>query len=107
MPSQSARVTEGRDPLKTWPRDRGSGPFGDLAERPRPLKTQLRRPKATSIWPVADPHSENLADGRAPLQLTLKPRSVKLIHHQELGNATLSGIHLDKRAQQGRPTRII
>ena len=56
---------------------------------------------------MADPHRGNLADGRIPLQLTLRPRSVKLIHHQELGNATLSGIHLDKRAQQGRPTRII
>jgi len=56
---------------------------------------------------MADPHHGNLADGRTPLQLTLKRRSVKLIHHQELGNATLSAIHLDKRAQQGRPTRII
>ena len=48
-----------------------------------------------------------LADGRTPFQLTLKPRSVKLIHHQELGNATLSDTHLDKQAQQGRPTRIV
>jgi len=56
---------------------------------------------------MADPHQGNLADGRILSQLTLKLRSVKLIHHQELGNATLSGIHLDKRAQQGRPIRII
>ena len=56
---------------------------------------------------MAYPHHENLADGRTSLQLTVKPRSVKLIHHQELGNATLSGIHLHKRAQQGRPIRII
>jgi len=56
---------------------------------------------------MADPHHGNLADGRTLLQLTLKPRSVKLIHHQEVGNATLSGIHLDKRAQQGNLIRII
>jgi len=56
---------------------------------------------------MADPHHGNLADDRPLLQLTLKPRSVKLIHHQELGKATLSGIHLNKRAQQGRPIRII
>ena len=56
---------------------------------------------------MADPCQDDLVDGRPLSQLTLKPRSVKLIHHQELGNATLSGIHLDKRAQQGRPIRII
>ena len=95
-------VAETFGDLAGWPR-----PLEDLAEQPRPLKTQLRRPKDTSIWPMAGPHHEDLADGRTPLQLTLKPRSVKLIHHQGLGNATLSGIHLDKRAQQGRPTRII
>jgi len=56
---------------------------------------------------MADPHHEKVADGRTPSQLILKPSSMKLIHHQELGNATLSDIHLDKRAQQGRPIRII
>jgi len=56
---------------------------------------------------MADPHHGNLADGRTLLQLALKQRSVTLIHHQEVGNATLSGIYLDKRAQQGRPIRII
>ena len=54
--------------------------------------------KTTRIWPMADPYHGSLADGRTLLKLTLKPRSVKLIHHEELGNATLSGIHLDKRA---------
>ena len=63
--------------------------------------------ETTGIWPMAGPYHGNLADDRPLLQLTLKPRSVKLIHHQELGNAILSRIHLDKRAQQGRPIRII
>jgi len=71
------------------------------------LEDLTKTTETTRIWPMADPHHGSLADGRTLLQLTLKPRSVKLIHHQELGNATLSGIHLDKRAQQGRPIRII
>jgi len=83
----------------------------DVVEMPRPMthlaETLEDLAETTGIWPMADPYHGNLADGRPLLQLTLKPRSVKLIHHQELGNATLSGIHLDKRAQQSRPIRII
>jgi len=71
------------------------------------LENLAEAAKTTRIWSMADPYHGNLADGRTLLQLTLKPRSVKLIHHQELGYATLSGIHLDKRAQQGRPITII
>jgi len=85
-----------------------------LAETTRPTahlgETSEGLAEATGTamnWSMADPYHRNMADGRIPLQLTLKPRSVKLIHHQELGNATLSSIHLDKRAQQGRPIRII
>ena len=104
------------------PSDREAETLEDLAERPRGRDLGRLRPtgrqgetledltkttETTRIWPMADPHQGNLADGRTLSQLTLKPRSVKLIHHQELVNATLSGIHLDKRAQQGRPIRII
>ena len=92
----------------TWLRLKKFGrmtrPMTHLAETSEDLAETA---KTTRIWPMADPYHGNLADGRTLLQLTLKPRSVKLIHHQELGNATLSGIHLDKRAQQGRPITII
>ena len=83
------RTTEMSRPLESWPNDWDVETFGVLAERLR-----------------CRDHGY-LADGRTPFQLTLKPRSVKLIHHQELGNATLSSTHLDKQAQQGRPTRIV
>ena len=85
--------------------------FGREDEADNPFGRDLRRPNRDGR------DHEDLADGRpipwehshgrTLLQLTLKPRSVKLIHHQELGNATLSSIHIDKRAQQGRPIRII
>jgi len=39
MPSQPGRGTERPRLLETWPRDREAETFGDLAERPRPLKT--------------------------------------------------------------------
>ena len=77
-----------------------------LAETLKDLAETLKDFTET-LEDLADPYHGNLADARPRLQLTLKPRSVKLTHHQELGNITLSGIHLDKRAQQGRPTRII
>ena len=90
---------------------RGWGPPG--WPRPNPLERDLkrlgrdlRRP-GRDHWDLADGRPIPWKLGRPRLQLTLKPRSVKLTHHQELGNITLSGIHLDKRAQQGRPTRII
>jgi len=37
--------------------------------------------ETTGIWPVAGPYHDDLADGRHLLQLTLKPRSMKLIYH--------------------------
>ena len=89
------------------PRDQEAETFGDLCREAETLEDLTKTTETTRIWPMTDPHQGNLADGRTLSQLTLKPRSVKLIHHQELGNATLSGIHLDKRAQQGRPIRII
>jgi len=92
----------------TWLRLKKFGrmtrPMTHLAETAENLAEAA---KTTRIWPMADPYHGSLADGRTLLQLTLKPRSVKLIHPQKLGNATLSGNHLDKRAQQGRPIRII
>jgi len=48
------------------------------------------------IWLTADPITVNAQSNISEVNLSL-----------ELGNATLSGIHLDKRAQQGRPIRII
>ena len=103
--------------LETWSRDQEAETFGDLAERPRgqdlyrlvPRGRDLRRLNWDGRRPQVFGRLAPWESGRwpNPLQLTLKPRSVKLIHHQELGNATLSGIHPDKRAQQGRPIRII
>jgi len=71
------------------------------------LEDLVETTEIIEIWSRSDTYQVNLADGRSLLPLTLKPRSVKLIHHKELGNTTLSGIHSDKRAQQGRPIRII
>ena len=85
-----------------------------MAERKRPtthlaetLEDLAKTVETTRICPMDDPYHGNMPDGQTLLQLMLKPRSVKLIHHKELDNTTLSGIHLDKRAQQGRPIRII
>jgi len=127
------RTTEMLRPLESWPNDRDVETFEDFAERPkgRDLRrvgrtTELARPleslpndrdvetfgvfaerqRCRDLWSLGRT-TGYLADGRTPFQLTLKPRSVKLIHHQELGNATLSGTHLNKQAQQGRPTRIV
>ena len=93
--------------VPVWPRgrdlrrlDREAEPVEDLAERPRPEKTWPRgrdlrilgreaepledlaeTTETTGTWPMADPCHDDLADGRPLLQLTLKPRSVKLIYH--------------------------
>jgi len=37
--------------------------------------------ETTRTWPLANPYHDDLADDRPLSQLTLKPRSVKLIHH--------------------------
>ena len=118
MPNQPDRdqgnLAETLEDLADRPRGQDLGRLmlrgRDLRRLGREAETLEDLPKTTEttrIWLMADPHHGNLVDGRTLLQLTLKPRSVKLNHHQEVGNATLSSIHLDKRAQQGKPIRII
>jgi len=51
--------------------DRGPQTEEDLAET---IKT-------TGIWSMTDPCHDDLTDDRPLSQLTLKPRSVKLIYH--------------------------
>ena len=105
LPSSLGGKCTGMGEAKVHLADRGRT---HLAETLKDLAETLEHlAETTGIWPMADPYHGNSANGRPRLQLTLKPRSVKLTHHQELGNITLSGIHLDKRAQQGSPTRII
>ena len=62
----------------TWAMTHLAEILGDLAETLEDLVETL---ETTGIWPMADPYHWNLADGRSLLQLTLKPKSVKLIHH--------------------------
>jgi len=52
-----------------------------LEDLAKTLKDLAETTDTTGIWPMADPYHGNLAAGRPLLQLTLKPRSVKLIHH--------------------------
>jgi len=67
----------------------------DLAETSRPtacltetledlgetLRGLAETTDTTGIWPITDPYHGYLVAGRPLLQLTLKLRSVKLIHH--------------------------
>jgi len=96
----------GRDLGRLGRDDRGVETLEDLAEKPRPWKAWPRRPRGrdlrrlgrddreaetledlaemtetTGIWPMADPCHDDLLDGRPLLQLTFKPRLVKLIYH--------------------------
>ena len=99
MDEAEVHLTETRG---TWPRGRDLGRLGrdgqgaetleDLAERPRrprgrddreaeTLEDLAEMTETTGIWPMADPCHDDLLDGRPLLQLTFKPRLVKLIYH--------------------------
>ena len=66
---------------ETWGTGSRGRDLGRLGREAETLEGLVETAETTEIWSMADPCHDDLTNGQSLLQLTLKPRSVKLIYH--------------------------